>query len=196
MGAGIEVREDIQLDVPEFGPVRRRRADYSLEILFSEQYPRVLSVLIRITGDRGRAEELASEVFCRLASRPSLFRPGNNLEGWLYRVAMNCGLNYLKIDARRKRHERAAAVELARSAPVQSTPLEAMLQSERRQRARVTLASLKPEIGRILLLRSAGFSYRELSQILGVNIVSVGKTLLRSRAEFERKYREIYGGKI
>lgn len=191
----MDAGEDIKLDLPQVGFGGRAEADVALEDVFRAQYPRLISLLVRITSDRGKAEELASEVFCKLAKRPVLFRPGNNLEGWLYRTAMNLGLDALKIEVRRRRHERAAAVEAARSAKKKSTPLDDMLRAEQQKRVRSVLAALKPACARLLLLRNADFSYRELAQVLEMNPASVGKSLLRSMAEFEEKYREMFEAK-
>jgi DNA-directed RNA polymerase specialized sigma24 family protein len=66
------------------------------------------------------------------------------------------------------------------------------LRAEQRRNVRAVLAELKPNCARLLLLRNAGFSYRELAQVLEINPASVGKLLLRSMADFEQKYREMY----
>jgi RNA polymerase sigma factor (sigma-70 family) len=193
MKVDMNAGEDIKLELPQVGIGRRTEADAVLEDVFRAQYPRLISVLVRVTSDRAQAEELASEVFCKLAKRPALFRPGNNLEGWLYRAAMNLALDNLKAGARRRRHEDAAAVENVReSSRTSGNPLDDVLREEQRQNVRAVLAELKPICARLLLLRNAGFSYRELAQVLEMNPASVGKLLLRSLAEFERKYREMY----
>jgi len=185
--------EDIKLELPQVGLGRRTEADAALEDVFRTQYPRLISVLVRVTSDRAQAEELASEVFCKLAKRPALFRPGNNMEGWLYRAAMNLAFDNLKAGARRKRHEDAAALENVReSSRTSSSPLDDILRAEQQRNVRVVLAELKPICARLLILRNAGFSYRELAQILEMNSASIGKLLLRSMVEFERKYREMY----
>jgi RNA polymerase sigma factor (sigma-70 family) len=185
--------EDIKLELPQLGIGRRTEADTALENVFRAQYPRLISVLTRVTSDRAQAEELASEVFCKLAKRPVLFRPGNNLEGWLYRAAMNLAFDTLKAGARRRRHEEAAAVESVRGT-VQSSgsPLDEILRAEQQRNVRTVLAGLKPVCARLLLLRNAGFSYRELAQILEMSPASIGKMLLRSMDEFEQKYRAMY----
>jgi DNA-directed RNA polymerase specialized sigma24 family protein len=72
------------------------------------------------------------------------------------------------------------------------SPLDEVLRAERQQNVRGVLAGLKPICARVLILRNAGFSYRELAQILEMNPASIGKLLLRSMAEFEQKYRERY----
>jgi len=185
--------EDIKLELPQVGIGRRIGADAALEDVFRAQYPRLISVLTRVTSDRAQAEELASEVFCKLAKRPALFRPGNNLEGWLYRAAMNLAFDTLKAGARRRRHEEAAAIENVRESSNSSgSPLDEVLRAEQARNVRAVLAGLKPICARLLLLRNAGFSYRELAQVLEINPASIGKLLLRSMAEFEQKYREMY----
>lgn len=185
--------EDTKLELPQVGFGRRTDAEAALEEVFRAQYPRLISVLVRVTSDRAQAEELASEVFCKLAKRPILFRPGNNLKGWLYRTAMNLALDRLKASARRRRHEEAAAVESVRgSFRSRSSPLDDVLRAEQQQSVRTVLAGLKPVCARLLLLRNAGFSYRELAQVLEMNPASIGKMLLRSMAQFERKFREMY----
>jgi RNA polymerase sigma factor (sigma-70 family) len=193
MKVDMNAGEEIKLELPQVGIGRRTEADAALESAFRAQYPRLISVLVRVTSDRAQAEELASEVFCKLAKRPALFRPGNNLEGWLYRAAMNLALDNLKASARRRRHEEAAAVENVReSSRTSASPLDEVLRAEQQWNVRVVLAELKPICARLLLLRNAGFSYRELAQVLEMNPASIGKMLLRSMAEFEQKYREMY----
>jgi len=188
--------EDIKLELPHLRFGRRTETESALEDAFRGQYPRLISVLSRVTSDRAQAEELASEVFCKLAKRPALFRPGNNLEGWLYRAAMNLAFDRIKASARRRRHEEAAAVEAGRSEPSSSeNPLEGVLRAEQQRNVRAVLSVLKPVCARLLLLRNSGFSYRELAQVLEINPASIGKLLLRSMTEFEQRYREMYGVK-
>ena len=187
----MDAGEDIHLELPRISSARHTEADSALESVFRAQYPRLSNLLMRITSDRGRAEELASEVFCKLARRPVLFRPGNNVEAWLYRTAMNLGLDSLKMEMRRRKNEQAAAVEAARSSPHSDSPLEDLLRAEQRRRVRIVIAELKPISARALLLRHSGFSYGELARVLKINSASVGQLLLRAHAEFSKKYRDL-----
>jgi len=188
----VDASEEIPLS---FRPRARAAAGASLEDIFRLQYPRLVGVLARITGDRGRAEELASEVFSRLASRPALFRPESNVDGWLYRTAVNLGLDALRVEARRRRNEQAAGAEIARHAST-GDPLSDVLRSEQRARVRAVLATLKPVSAKLLLLRHAGFSYGELADTLAIKPASVGTLLARAAAEFEKKYRSLHGGEL
>jgi RNA polymerase sigma-70 factor (ECF subfamily) len=202
METGDGTSDGIELNLPRMIAGERATPDAALEPnaalekVFRAQYPRVINLLARITGDRYRAEELASEVFCKLAARPALFRPQNNLEGWLYRTAMNLGLDALKMNSRRRKNEHAAAIEAAASPSARSGPLESLIREEQRARVQVALGSLKPISARLLLLRYVGFSYRELATTLKINPASVGQLLLRATSEFKSKYSEMYEEKI
>jgi RNA polymerase sigma-70 factor (ECF subfamily) len=165
----------------------------SFEDVFRVQYPRLAGLLTRITGDRGRAEELAAEVFSKLSKRPALFRQENNLDAWLYRTAVNLGLDALRMESRRLRHEQAAAEETARHGSP-GDPLSDVLRAERRLRVQAVLAALKPVSARVLLLRHAGLSYGELAEALALKPASVGTLLARASADFEKRYRAMYGG--
>jgi RNA polymerase sigma-70 factor (ECF subfamily) len=111
---------------------------------------------------------------------------------WLYRVAVNAGLDGLRSDARRRKRERAAGVEALRTASAPDA-LEEMLRRDRCARVQAVLALLKPRDARLLLLRSGGMQYRELAGALGVAAGSVGTLLARAEREFERRYRARYG---
>ena len=67
------------------------------DALFREHYPRVVAMLARLTGDRGQAEEIASDAFCKLSARDS--EGDEHHTPWLYRVATNAGLDALRRNA-------------------------------------------------------------------------------------------------
>jgi RNA polymerase sigma-70 factor (ECF subfamily) len=162
------------------------------EALFLAHYSRIVSVLRRMLGDRGQAEELASEVFLKLYRQRSTLWPDGNVPGWLYRTATHAGIDALRAAARRNRTEKAAALD---GQPNQSAEsgLDQMLRAETQQRVRGVLADLKPPHAQLLLLRASGHSYKELAAALEIEVGSVGTMLIRAEAAFEKLYREIYG---
>jgi len=78
------------------------------DTLFTTGYRRLARLLYRVTGDTGRAEEIASEAFWRLHSKPPAAQ--TNLEGWLYRTGLRLALDQLKKDRRRARYETLGSV--------------------------------------------------------------------------------------
>jgi len=163
------------------------RAPAWFDALFREHYPRVVAMLARLTGDRGQAEEIASDAFCKLSRGEA-----SSSLPWLYRVATNAGLDALRRNARRRQHEQAAHVESLRSAAADCA-LERILSEERRARVQAVLAEMKPRDAQLLVLRADGLAYRELAESLGVQASSIGTLLARAEAEFERKFRARHG---
>jgi RNA polymerase sigma-70 factor (ECF subfamily) len=167
-------------------------AEAPIEEFFQEHYGRIVNMLARLTGNRAQAEEVASEVFARLARRRVRFALGHSRTAWLYRVATNAGLDALRVNTRRRKREEEAVREAARTAVAEGA-LENMLREERRARVRAVLSKLKPRDAELLLLRSSGLAYRELAEAVGIRESSVGTMLARAEAEFERRYRAAYG---
>jgi RNA polymerase sigma-70 factor (ECF subfamily) len=181
--------------VEEFAwPAANYSAGVGFEAMFREQYPRIVAVLARLTGDSAQAEEIAADVFCKLSRRPVLRDTGHRM-AWIYRVAINAGLDAVRANTRRKRRELRAGVEDRLSDPPVGA-LDALLREERCVRVRSVLASLKPRDAELLLLRADGMAYRELAATIGVQPASVGSLLARAEAEFERKYRSRYGDAV
>ena len=169
----------------------RRPAD-AFEAVFASYYGQVVALLIRVLGDRLRAEELANDVFWR-AYRQSL-RPmaSGRLGSWLYRTALNLGIEDLRASARRRRYEHQAGQQI-RAADSSGTPLDGILRAERGARVRSVLASLKRSQANVLMLRSSGLSYGELADVLGLKPSSVGTMLARAEARFQVQYLRMYG---
>jgi len=161
------------------------------ESLFVKYYPRVLSVLYRLVGDRGLAEELANDVFWKLHRQHWLAESDGNVGGWLCRTATNLGIDHLRAAARRRHHEEAASRQTAGNG-VSSDPLANVLRAERAGRVRAVLARLKPAHAQILVLRASGLSYKELADSLGVKLGTVGTTLVRAEEAFQKRFRRMY----
>jgi RNA polymerase sigma factor (sigma-70 family) len=162
----------------------------SFESIFHEHYPRVVGYLVRLTGDRAQAEEIAADVFCKLSRHQGISNDRNKWMPWMYRVATNAGLDSLRSNFRRRRSEEAAAGLTAGSQP---NALDDLLCEARCWHVRAVLESLKPRDAQLLLLRTSGLAYRELAETLGIQASSVGTLLARAEAEFERRYRQRYG---
>lgn len=175
-----------------YGPGKLSRE--SFEELFLSTYPRLVGLLRRMLGDCGRAEELANEAFIKLHSTVLPPAVRGNVAGWLYRTAVNLGIDDLRARTRRARVSEEASRALAASTQPEDG-LQLILRTERQQRVRLVLSKLKPEWAQILLLRASGHSYREIASHLEISAGSVGTLLIRAEAGFEKCYLETFGGK-
>jgi RNA polymerase sigma-70 factor (ECF subfamily) len=192
----INVIDSVQPEELALSPVRAiRNTGEWFEALFRDHYPRVVRLLTQLTGDQGQAEEIAADVFSKLARRSALLASREDVAAWVYRVATNAGLDALRANSRRRRKEEAAGAERLRMSDDPGA-LEEMLRQERGSRVRGVLSTLKPRDAQLLLLRTGGMAYREIAQTLGVQSSSVGTLLARAEREFERKYRARHGDDV
>lgn len=152
------------------------------EELFRRHYDMVYGVLFRLVGTRQEAEDLAQEVFFKLYQNP--LRHGDNIAGWLYRVATNTGYNALRASHRRYQREYRAGGD---SIPP-SAPEEEVTRREIRRQVRATLLAIPERDAKMLVLSEVGFSYQEMAEIIGVAPGSVGTLLARARSTFLAAY--------
>jgi RNA polymerase sigma factor (sigma-70 family) len=147
---------------------------------------------MRLVGDRGQAEELAADAFCRLHCHRSQHRSEENPAGWLYRTAMNLGLDALRANSRRsRREEQAQRQTLANHTP--GNPLYELLAEEQRELVRTVISHLKPVQGQVLLMGSSGFTCKEIAALLRVKPDSLYVLISRARAQFEKTYVSLFG---
>ena len=157
--------------------------------VFLHYYVRIIGILVRVLGDRSRAEELASDALWRLYHQPALQADGN-VGGWLYRTATHLGIDALRASDRRRQYEEAAG--RVRDAGTSAGPLDDLLRQEDCRRVRAVLASIKPSSAQLLILRTSGFSYKELAAALDVKMSGIGTMLNRAEEEFRRRYAALH----
>ena len=170
----------------------QRWPDAEFKQVFLDNYSRIVAVLMRLLGDRMRAEEVANDAFLKLYQQPGLREGKANISGWLYRTATNLGIDGLRSSARRGRYEEAAASDRQRNSSPEG-PLDDLIVEERRSRVRAVLAAIKPTQAQLLILRASGLSYKELAEILDVKQSGIGTMLNRAEAEFRQNYLQLYG---
>jgi len=155
------------------------------QAIFQQHYARIVDILVRLLGDRAHADDVANDAFWRLYRHPTLQADGN-VGGWLYRTATHLGIDALRMSGRRRQHEEAAG--RTKQENIQAGPLDDLLREERCRRVRQVLSLLKPAQAQLLILRSAGLSYKEIADALEVKATSVGTMLNRAEEEFRCRY--------
>jgi RNA polymerase sigma factor (sigma-70 family) len=165
-------------------------AEHDFENVFVEQWPQIYSVIFRLVGDKAEAEDLALETFWKLYRDPP--SKSENLNGWLYRVAVNQGLNALRARKRRIRYEGEAGAQTLEDYP-SPQPENEVERAEQRREVQAVLARMKPRSAKLLVLRQSGLSYKELATVIKVKPSSIGTLLVRSEDEFEKIYRQLRG---
>lgn len=162
------------------------------ERIFYLYWPKIYAMLARLlNGDE--AEDVALETFLRLHQRPWQWKDEQNVSSWLYRVALNLGLNALRSQQRRRHYETQAGMAALQN-PSPEEPEKALERAQKRQQVRAALAQMKPRAAQLLLLRHSGLSYAEIAAALNIRPASVGTLLARAEIEFQQRYRSLEAG--
>ncbi|HUX67637.1 MAG TPA: sigma-70 family RNA polymerase sigma factor [Terriglobales bacterium] len=156
--------------------------------VFRQHYARLVGMVVRVVGERALAEEIADDAFWKLYQRPALQSDGHNVAGWLYRTGSRMGIDALRARQRRRLGQERVAAEAERAGPALEAPLGALVRLEQAAAVRRALRRLKPAQAQILVLRHSGLSYQEIALALRMRASSVGTTLARAEAAFQKAF--------
>ncbi len=150
------------------------------QALFEQHFARVYRVLQRFSGEPELAADLTQDAFLRLYQRGS---PPDAPEAWLITVGLNLMRNAKSTQTRRARLL-AADDDPAGAASTYANEGD----SEQEERVRSVLQAMPERDQQLLLLRSDGYSYRDMASALELNEASVGTLLARAKHEFRTRY--------
>lgn len=167
--------------------VPRDASDF--ELLFYEHYEPVLRLLTRLTANRANAEEIANDVFWRLSRQSEHWLATANVAPWLYRTAINAGIDALRATGKRLEYEREASRNLQSNS--NGGPLHDLLREDERRRVQLVLSRMRRQRAEMLLMRSCDWSHRDIASALGLAVSGVGTLLSRAEHEFRNTYQEI-----
>ncbi len=153
---------------------------------FEEVYKKtcgfVYNVAWRVTGNREDAEEVAQNVFVTVYRKLAGFRFESSLKTWIYRITVNLALNHVKKASR----QRALTVSYDDALAHQDTRLDAIAAPAQEPadpgRVEEILERLNPDQRACLVLRGIEkMSYREIAEVLNININTVRSRIKRAR---------------
>jgi len=158
--------------------------DQVREVFLALREP-VYRYLYSTLGNRADAEDLTQETFTRLYHRVSRGDAIENYRAWVFRVAHNLAVDSWK-SARRDGADPLVldAARLQSSDPgVEADILERERISARQARISSALKRLSPQERQCLELRAEGLRYREIAEVLGVQVPTVQTFLTRAIAK-------------
>ncbi|MEQ8168168.1 MAG: RNA polymerase sigma factor [Candidatus Eremiobacterota bacterium] len=138
-----------------------RGEEFALEILFEHHYSSLWKYILVILKNPDDAKEVINETFFRAFRQIRHFRKEGTFSAWLFRIARNLSLDYLK--------KRNFNHELQTCNYVTDDPLKERILEE--------LEYIKQEYRDIIMLKDiSGYTMQEISQIMCIT-VSAAKTL-------------------
>ncbi len=146
-------------------------AGLDIEALYQQYRVRIFRAIAGVVFDDAAAEDLTQEAFERAWRSRASYRGGPDEVGaWLYRIAMNTAMSWL----RRQRLARLLPARLFGG----DTSTEGLERVENRQLADVALAALSPKLRVVVVLTYySGLTRQEVAGALGVPSGTVASRL-------------------
>ena len=155
----------------------------------------VLNTCYGLLGNRQDAEDVAQDVFLQVYKSAGEFRQEAKLSTWLYRIAVNRSLNFIRDNKWPRRLKIISALmgdetePLANvSAPDSSRPDVALEIKERDKRLQKAIDSLpQRQKAAFVLHKHEGLPYEEIAEIMHRSLSSVESLIHRAKLNLQRK---------
>lgn len=161
---------------------RARNGDDEAFSLLIENYEKyVYNVILRIVEEKEEAKDIAQETFIKAYMSIKTFRKDSSFRTWIYRIAVNTAMDYLRKKVRSKVNLVTAAEDELEIKSFQ-TAEEVIEQKLTVEMVRREISKLPVDYKIALILRDIeGMNYEEIASILKVNLGTVKSRIWRAR---------------
>lgn len=174
------------------GSLRER----SLELLQREEAA-LRRVMLRYVHDYAAVDDLFQEVSIKVLKRFNTVRDPRTVRGWIFQVARNTCLDYLRAQQSRPNNTTIEWHESGASGDMGRNPVERFLSQERIQAVHRALEALPESQREVLRLRlHEGLDHEAISVRLGISRQAVEVRLCRGRAAIKDRLSDILGGDL
>jgi len=167
--------------------------DAAYDELVRTYHALIYQVAYRMLGDTGEASDLVQEIFLKVFRHIGGFKSEASLKTWIFKIAFSEILNRLRWWKRRYRASTVSIDEPSRVgdsydiADSKPTPEQLLQSKEQEDAVQHALRKLSGEHRSIIVLRDIeGFSYNEISDVLGISVGTVKSRLARARADLKK----------
>ena len=124
----------------------------AFEGIVEEYEKKIFNMVFRMVSNYEDAMDITQTAFMKAYDKRDYYNPNYNVFSWLYKIAINEAINFIK---KRKRTVTLAYDPASRD----KSPDENLSQSEQAKRLQNAIASLKPDYRVIVVLRHFLFSF-------------------------------------
>src|SRR5437867_11513696 len=160
----------------------RRRDPDLLDSLIEQYQHRLFRYLVYLSGNRELAEDLFQETWIRVLERGHQYDGGHEFSTWLYAVARNLTIDYLRKKSPLSLDGLMEDEEHAPFEPADTRPMawEVVQQHEQSERISAALVSIPAEYREAVVLRfQEGLALNEIATVTGARLGTVKSRLYR-----------------
>ncbi|NLB25110.1 MAG: sigma-70 family RNA polymerase sigma factor [Bacteroidales bacterium] len=163
--------------------------------LVSTYQKMVVNICYGIVHNIEDAEDVAQDVFIEVFRSVSGFRGDSKLSTWIYRIAVNRSINYLRDHKRRSNlkslDETVDSSKSAISELFYESASDPQKEMENIQRSKILYAAIgtlsKNQRFAFTLNKYEGLSYKEISEIMELSISSVESLMHRAKKNLQKR---------
>jgi RNA polymerase sigma-70 factor (ECF subfamily) len=199
MSESESIEHDPYEGIPDTELVKRAQADDldAYQELMKRYQPRIYSLIYNMTSNKEDTEDLIQEVFVKAHSALPKFKGKSSFYTWVYRIAVNRSINFVK-----KRKRRAALslndvdtgverdevyVELSRK----STPFRDARMTEIQEKLNKALQRLSEKHRTVVVMHDIeGIPHDKIAEIIGVSSGTVRSRLFYARKQLQAELSE------
>ena len=175
--------------------VRRTRAgdQEAFRELYERYHRQVLAVAVAMTGGSDDAMDVAQETFIRAHKNLSSFLGESSFYTWLYRIAVNVGIDFRRRQTRRGEIVQSEPIDENAGDPERTVdPSAEVSRKQLGDRILRVIDELTPEHKAAIILREIeGLSYEDISKVMRCSKGTVMSRLHYARKKLQAKLRDV-----
>jgi len=144
--------------------------------IYQTLYPLLFRYIYRLHRNEESSKDICQEAFLKLYTETSEGKKIEFIKSWLFKCATNDFLNRIK----RNQIITFEPYSIKSEAFEIQNPEEKYIKTERLRHLEYVINKLKDNEKQLIYLYQDEFSYAEISEITGIKLTSIGKTLSRT----------------
>lgn len=159
---------------------------HQFNLLIERYANKIRNYSARLIGNWQESEDLTQDVFLKAFINIASFNPKLKFSSWIYRIAHNESVNYIKKKYRYKEVE--FSDEIKKDLYDKKTTLDKIIEKEESEIVTKSLLKLKSRDREILeLYYFEEKSYLEIADILQLSLNSIGPTIKRAKLRLKKQ---------
>ena len=148
--------------------------DKAFETLFKRYKVPLFSFIVRFVGDRKSAEDLFQQTWLKALNALPQYEERGSFPGWLFGIANNCCVDYVRSKTRELRDESFREASLDTLPACEDNPAKILEKKESLQWLKRSVNLLPLEQKQVVLLRIYGdLQFKEIAKLLRVPLNTV-----------------------
>ena len=166
--------------------------------LASRHHEKVFQTILWMTKNQQDADDLCQEAFLHAFKHLKKFKQKSSFYTWIYRIAVNLTLNFLKKRMREKKRSAKPVEDCIQESsgfPDRFSPEKSSLRKELRQKLKQAIDSLPdPYKMSFVLVVIQGMSHSQASEVLGCSESTISWRMFKARKMLQNKLLRYLGG--